>query len=89
MSDLIASNVQGETEYQVWRHVPSGERYIVEVDKAGLVVAAVGPVYYDHMDEMLRTGDWEGASDALLIAQLNADPGDYELEESRPAPEVE
>lgn len=76
-----------EIEYQVWRHVPSGERYIVEVDETGQVVAAVGPVYHGDIAEMLRTGVW--VSDAELVAALVEDGDDYELDERRAAPDVD
>ncbi len=59
----------------VWQHVTAGERYIVELDDAGRVLAAVGPVYHAHIADMLETGDWTPTAE--LADELNDHADDY------------
>ncbi len=60
---------------QVWQHRTAGERYIVKCNRAGAVLAAVGPVYYADIEEMLATENW--TNEPELADDLNARADEY------------
>ena len=65
-----------QTSTQIWQHVRSGERYVVEVDFSGTVIGAAGPLY--HMDiAAARHGDY--TSDTDLVLDIDGTQDDYRL----------
>ena len=62
---------------QIWRHVVSGETYVVELTREGQVIAAAGPLHYSDIAPALDFGDFD--SDAELVDDLTADASRYDL----------
>lgn len=61
-------------ETQIWAHAKSGERYVVQVDGTGRVVAAAGPLHYSEIPGALA-GDWD--PDPEVTSDLQESPDDY------------
>lgn len=63
-------------EVQIWQHSKSGERYVVTVDEAGMVIEAAGPLHHSEIADVL----YHGFNDDPEVAEgLNAEPDDYIL----------
>lgn len=64
---------------QYWRHVGSGEVYVVQIgrdkDPVDVVISACGPLYYKDVTEKNLT-DWNFNNDPELRQQLNDAPDD-------------
>lgn len=74
-----------ETEMQVWRHIRSGEHFVVQVaasdDGEGWEIGdAVGPLHYSEIEVAVADG-FDG--DPELVASLEARPEDYVVESAR------
>jgi hypothetical protein len=55
---------------QIWQHVASGEKFVVNTDDKGAVVAAAGPLHYSEIVSVLEEGF---DSEEELVDDLNAD----------------
>ena len=63
-------------ERQIWQHVRSGERYVVEIGGGGHIFAAAGPLHYRELDTAMAQG-FEHDPDVAADLQHTAD--DYRL----------
>ena len=61
-------------ERQIWQHVKSGERYVVETD-GRRIFGAAGPLRHNEITQALAGFD----SDPDLVYDLTDTPGDYNL----------
>ena len=61
------------TRRDIWRHLTSGERYVVDVDESGRVLKAAGPLAYSDIPQALQDFD----SDAELVDDLNESTDQY------------
>jgi hypothetical protein len=66
------------TNVQIWRHIRSGEQYVVEMDFSGTVVDAAGPLHHREI-EMARGGDF--TSDSDLARDIDEDQESYAIVE--------
>ncbi len=81
MVDMIAGGELTVTRprpaRQLWQHVTSGERYVVEI-QSGRVVEAAGPLHHGEI-EAVMAGDFN--CDPELAEDIDGDQGSYRLAE--------
>lgn len=69
--------IETTTHRQIWSHVRSGESFAVELDDAGRVVSACGPLHYSEIAAAFDDG-FEADPD-VTVDLRDAPDAEYEL----------